>query len=177
MAGKDDTKQTQDAPSRKKAKSAKRSSSRKPGHGAVAIIVEDGKFLVIRRSHKVRAPNLMCFAGGTIESGETPEAAIVRELEEELHLKGQAIEQVWHSVTSWGTKLEWVLVERNPDSQPVANPEEVAEWMWLSGEELLCHPKLLPSVPVFYKAWADGEFVLPSRAGEPDPSWKSLEVS
>jgi 8-oxo-dGTP diphosphatase len=162
---------------RRKTDSVRQSTSRKPGYGAVAIIVEDGKFLVIRRSHKVRAPNLMCFAGGTIEAGETPEAAIVRELEEELRLKGKAIEQVWQSVTSWGTKLEWLLVERHPESQPVANPEEVAEWTWLSGEELLRHPKLLPSVPVFYKAWADGEFQLPSRAGPPNPNWKSLRVT
>lgn len=176
MAGKEGSKGRADTSTRKSTQSAARSSSRKPGHGAVAIIVEDGKFLVIRRSHKVRAPNLMCFAGGTIEAGETPEVAIVRELEEELHLKGTAIEQVWHSVTSWGTKLEWILVERDPNSEPVANPDEVAEWMWLSGEELLQHPKLLPSVPVFYKAWAKGEFELPPRAGQPDPNWTSLRI-
>ncbi len=52
---------------------------RKPGHGAVAIIAENEKFLVIRRSAKVRAPGMLCFAGGTIEAGETPVQAIVRE--------------------------------------------------------------------------------------------------
>ncbi|MFN3192155.1 MAG: NUDIX hydrolase [Aureliella sp.] len=151
-----------------------RSRRRKPGHGAVAIIVEDGKFLVIRRSAKVRAPNLLCFAGGTIESGETPEQAIERELLEELNLVGTAVQHVWKSVTGWGTKLEWVLVKRDADSQPEANPEEVSEWMWLSGAELLEHPKLLPSVPAFYKAWAKGEFELPSRAGDPDPTWTQI---
>lgn len=143
----------------------------KPQHGAVAVLVEEERFLVIRRSAFVRAPNLLCFAGGTIEVGESPEQAIVRELQEELSIEAQAREHVWQSRTSWGTLLEWVLVERKPDSHPVANPQEVAEWMWLSPAELLRHPDLLPSVPAFFSAWAKGELELPEKAGAADPSW------
>lgn len=146
----------------------------KPGHGAVAIIVEAGEFLVIRRSQFVRAPNLLCFAGGTIEAGESPEVAIVRELAEELSLEGRAQQHVWRSRTAWGTLLEWLLVERSEESDPVANPHEVAEWMWLSGAQLLQHPDLLPSVPAFFRAWANEEFTLPDRAGEPNVAWKNL---
>ena len=68
---------------------------KKPGHGAVAIVVEEEKFLVIRRSATVRAPNLLCFAGGTIESGESPQEAIERELLEELGVVGVARDHVW----------------------------------------------------------------------------------
>ena len=146
----------------------------KPRRGAVAVIVEDGNFLVIRRSELVRAPDLLCFAGGTIEIGETPHQAIERELLEELSLRGEAREHIWQSRTTWGTELEWVLVDRHPDSQPIANLDEVAEWMWLDPESLLGHPKLLPSVPAFFVAWARNEFNLPRRAGEPDPNWLSL---
>lgn len=149
-------------------------SGSRPSHGAVAIVVEQAKFLVIRRSAVVRAPNLLCFAGGTIEKGESPEQAIVRELREELNLAGRAVEHVWQSRTAWGTLLDWVLVERQWDSNPSANPAEVAEWMWLSGAELLRHPELLPSVPAFFRAWAHGEFALPNRAGEPQSDWKDL---
>jgi 8-oxo-dGTP diphosphatase len=143
----------------------------KPRRGAVAIIVEDGNFLVIRRSELVRAPNLVCFAGGTIEIGETPEQAIERELQEELNLWGVAKEHVWQSVTTWGTTLEWVLVERRQDSIPQANPAEVSEWMWIKPQSLLRHPQLLPSVPAFFSAWARQAFQLPERAGVPDPRW------
>ena len=143
----------------------------KPRRGAVAIIVEESKFLVIRRSELVRAPNLLCFAGGTIEDGETPLQAIERELIEELNLKSTALEHVWQSHTAWGTQLEWVLVERQPDSHPQPNPAEVAEYMWLAPEILLRHPKLLPSVPAFFVAWAKSEFTLPERAGQPDLGW------
>lgn len=143
----------------------------KPRRGAVAVIVENGSFLVIRRSRWVRAPDLLCFAGGTIERGETPQEAIERELIEELNLHGKATDHIWQSVTAWGTKLEWVLVDRQPDSQPVANLSEVAEWMWLDPPSLLEHPKLLPSVPAFFGAWASKQFQLPERAGQPDPKW------
>ncbi|MEO8271535.1 MAG: NUDIX hydrolase, partial [Aureliella sp.] len=115
--------------------------------------------------------NLLCFAGGTIEAGESPEQAIVRELQEELALESQARAHVWQSRTTWGTLLEWVLVERDAASQPVANPQEVAEWMWLKPTELLEHPELLPSVPAFFRAWAHGELQLPPRAGSPQPGW------
>lgn len=143
----------------------------KPRHGAVAVIVEDGRFLVIRRSQYVRAPNLLCFAGGTIEPGESPEQAIVRELQEELAIDSHARQHLWQSRTSWGTLLEWVLVERKTDSIPVADPREVAEWMWLAPEALLKHPDLLPSVPDFFIAWARGHVHLPPRAGIPQANW------
>jgi 8-oxo-dGTP diphosphatase len=147
----------------------------KPRHGAVAIIVEDGQFLVIRRSVHVRAPNLVCFAGGTIETGESPLQAIERELLEELHLEASAQQHVWQSVTTWGTTLEWILVERHPESIPRANEAEVAEWMWLSPTDLLRHPALLPSVPAFFSAWARADFQLPERAGQPDQGWLRLK--
>lgn len=143
----------------------------KPRHGAVAVLVEDEKFLVIRRSPTVRAPNLLCFAGGTIERHETPYEAIVREMHEELALTVEARQHIWQSRTAWGTLLEWVLVERAAASQPVANPAEVSEWMWLSPQELLDHPDLLPSVPAFFSAWANGELTLPEFAGTPNPAW------
>ncbi len=149
---------------------------RKPGHGAVAIVVEDEKFLVIRRSATVRAPNMLCFAGGTIESGESPEQAVVRELQEELAIEAQAREHVWQSRTAWGTLLEWILVERAPHSEPAANPAEVAEWMWIGAADLLVRRDLLPSVPAFFVAWATGTITLPNRAGPADPAWRRLEL-
>lgn len=154
-----------------------RNERKKPGHGAVAILAEEQKFLVIRRSAKVRAPNLICFAGGTIEVGETPSQTIVRELEEELGLKAIAKEHVWQSRTAWGTLLEWIVVDRLADSHPVANQEEVAEWMWVGAEELLVMPDLLPSVPAFFAAWAHAEFDLPTHVGSANPAWRALPRS
>lgn len=146
----------------------------KPGHGAVAVLIEEERFFVIRRSPTVRAPNLLCFVGGTIEDGESPEEAIVREAHEEVALQVRAIENIWQSKTKWGTLLEWVLVERIEQNSPVPNPAEVSECMWFTANELLNHPDLLPSVPAFYSAWAKGEFALPCEAGSPEPTWSDL---
>lgn len=152
-------------------------STRKPRHGAVAVVAESGRFLVIRRSMLVRAPGLLCFPGGGIEHGETPEQAVMRELYEELALDSIDAKHLWQSYTSWGTLLEWLWVERHVDSQPVANPREVADIRWYEPEDLLVQPDLLGSVPDFFAAWALGHFQLPEVAGEPNPSWKALARS
>lgn len=148
----------------------------KPGHGAVGIVVEDEQFLVIRRSPQVRAPNMLCFAGGTVEPGESPEQTVVREMQEELNLTVNVHSHVWQSVTRWGTLLEWFLVHRDGDAEPVPNTAEVSEWMWLTAEQLLTHPDRLPSVPHFFVEWSKGTFDLPKRAGRPDPKWQHLTL-
>lgn len=129
--------------------------------GAVGVVVEEGKFLVIRRSPLVRAPNLLCFPGGGVETGETSDVAVVRELREELHLETRVERLLWKSVTAWGTQLDWFLVHRTPDQVPKANPQEVAEVLWMVPGELLPRRDTLGSVPEFFRAWLDGLFDLP----------------
>ncbi len=51
---------------------------------AVALIDADGRVLVQQRPPGKPMADLWEFPGGKVEPGETPEAALVRELEEEL---------------------------------------------------------------------------------------------
>ena len=51
---------------------------------AVALIDRDGRVLLAQRPEGKSMAGLWEFPGGKIEAGETPEAALVRELEEEL---------------------------------------------------------------------------------------------
>jgi 8-oxo-dGTP diphosphatase len=51
---------------------------------AVALIDRDGRILLAQRPEGKSMAGLWEFPGGKIEEGETPEAALVRELEEEL---------------------------------------------------------------------------------------------
>jgi 8-oxo-dGTP diphosphatase len=53
---------------------------------AVALIDRDGRVLLARRPEGKAMAGLWEFPGGKLKDGETPEAALVRELEEELGL-------------------------------------------------------------------------------------------
>ena len=51
---------------------------------AVALIDTDGKVLLAQRPEGKSMAGLWEFPGGKVEAGETPEHALIRELEEEL---------------------------------------------------------------------------------------------
>ncbi|RVT89121.1 (deoxy)nucleoside triphosphate pyrophosphohydrolase [Sphingomonas crocodyli] len=56
---------------------------------AVALIDADGRVLVQQRPEGKPMAGLWEFPGGKIEPGETPEAALIRELREELGIETQ----------------------------------------------------------------------------------------
>ncbi|TZG27901.1 (deoxy)nucleoside triphosphate pyrophosphohydrolase [Sphingomonas montanisoli] len=56
---------------------------------AVALIDADGRVLVQQRPEGKPMAGLWEFPGGKIEPGETPEAALIRELREELAIETQ----------------------------------------------------------------------------------------
>ncbi|AZT91993.1 (deoxy)nucleoside triphosphate pyrophosphohydrolase [Brevibacterium aurantiacum] len=49
-----------------------------------AVVTNDGKILSARRSESMSLPGMWEFPGGKVEPGETPRAALVREMQEEL---------------------------------------------------------------------------------------------
>jgi 8-oxo-dGTP diphosphatase len=129
-------------------------------HAVVAIIIEESRFLVIRRSEFVRAPGLLCFPGGGIEAGEDFETAVKRESFEELGLNVDVVKHIWSSKTHWGTKLEWLVCNRALHQEPCPNPEEVSEVHWMEERELRRRSDLLGSLPDFFAAKDRNVFVL-----------------
>ena len=126
--------------------------------GAIGVLPgENGTLLVIERSATVRAPGKYCFPGGEIEEGETEQAAVQRELREEVGLEVEPLRQLWKSEAQSGVLLHWWLVRRVDAAQPPQpNPREVASCHWLSLEEIEHHPKTLLTNRRFAAAVRDG---------------------
>lgn len=128
--------------------------------GVVAVVVREGRFLVIRRSDEVVAPGMICFPGGGIEGEESEEETLVREIREELGVAITPVRRVWRSVTPWNVELAWWL-SRIDNGQPVRpNPAEVASAHWHSVEEMRRLPNLLESNHHFLDALESGEIDL-----------------
>lgn len=124
--------------------------------GVVGVIVRGDQFLVIRRSQHVRAPGMYCFPGGAIESGETEDQAVRRELFEELSVVVRPLRRLWESTTAWNVHLAWWLVELDAGAAIQPNPLEVEFWQWLTPEQMLTLP-LLPSNVEFLAFWKQNQ--------------------
>ena len=120
--------------------------------GAVAVVVRDGRLLVIRRSRHVVAPGMFCFPGGGIESGESDADALVREIREELGVAVRPLRPVWRSTTPWGVRLHWWLSALDADVRLVPDPNEVESVHWYTPDEMARLPDLLPSNRSFLEA-------------------------
>ncbi len=128
--------------------------------GVVAVIVREGRFLVIRRSDQVIAPGMVCFPGGGIEGGESEEETLVREIREELGVTIAPVRRIWRSVTPWNVKLAWWLGEIDQEQPFAPNPAEVACIQWVSTDEMRELPNLLESMHHFLDALAGEEIEL-----------------
>ncbi len=128
--------------------------------GVVAVAVSDDRFLVIRRSLHVAAPGAFCFPGGRVEAGESEEAALAREMTEELAVEAAPIRRVWRSVTSWHVELAWWLVRLDSAEKMRPYDREVASVHWLTGPQMRWLPGLLESNSQFLDALDRGEIVL-----------------
>src|SRR5579871_4171985 len=102
-----------------------------PGRrGAVAIIVRDGRMLVIRRSRHVIAPLVYCFPGGGIEDGETEEVAVAREVLEEVGVTIEPLRRLWECTTAWKVHLAWWLADMDQNAVLNPDPREVESVHW-----------------------------------------------
>ena len=132
-----------------------------PGRrGAVAIVVQDNRMLVIRRSRHVIAPLAYCFPGGGIEDGETEEAAVVREVHEEIGIPIRPLRRLWQCVTAWKVHLAWWLAGMERTAVAAPNPREVESIHWFTPREMAELSELLDSNREFLELVERGEIRL-----------------
>lgn len=103
-----------------------------PLRGVIAVIENEGRLLMIRRSATVRAPLTWCFPGGGIEPGETQEAALIRELQEELALTVQPGKHLMTQTKHDGRLVLYCWSARILSGEPIPCPTEVADVEWMS---------------------------------------------
>ena len=120
--------------------------------------------LVVRRSQTVVAPGALCFPGGGVEEGETPEQAVCREFQEEVALEVKARRFLVKNTTPSGAPLYWFWVEtfeKDFDKlRIVVQPEEVAGYEWRTLPELLDDDSFLDNNREIVRKIIDGEIPL-----------------
>lgn len=128
--------------------------------GVVAVIVQEARFLVIRRSQHVRAPGAFCFPGGAIEAHETEPVALQRELREELEASIRTVRRIWQCATPNGVQLGWwhAVLDKPQSLRP--NPHEVESFHWLTARQILALPQLLATNREFISALDRREITL-----------------
>jgi 8-oxo-dGTP pyrophosphatase MutT (NUDIX family) len=128
--------------------------------GAVAVIAQQGKLLVIRRSQHVVAPGYFCFPGGGLEPGETETEALVRELREELNCEITPTRRLWENVSRWRIHLAWWQATLVEGTSVVPNPLEVETVHWLTPAEIASLPNVLDGNREFVGSLLRGEIPL-----------------
>ncbi|MBQ9812759.1 MAG: NUDIX domain-containing protein [Thermoguttaceae bacterium] len=120
--------------------------------------------LVIRRSANVAAPGALCFPGGGVEQGESPEEAVCREFREEVGIDVRVVRFLAENTTPSGAPLYWFSaesVERDPDAlRIVVQPEEVAGYEWRALVDLLDDPDFLSNNLAIVRKIVAGEIAL-----------------
>jgi len=102
-----------------------------------AIVIVDDRVLLTRRSADTHLPNLWEFPGGKVEPGESMQAALVRELREEIGVEAEVFDEYFTATHRYPEKsielhfFNCAIVEGSPRAI------EVADVQWCSLSDLL----------------------------------------
>ena len=118
---------------------------------AAALVNAQGKILLAQRPEGKSMAGLWEFPGGKIEQGETPEAALARELDEELKVKiaPEALEAFTFASHSYENfhLLMPLYVVRQWSGSP--EPTEGQTLAWVDVHELHQYPAPAADIPLF----------------------------
>ncbi|MFD5076230.1 (deoxy)nucleoside triphosphate pyrophosphohydrolase [Streptomyces sp. NPDC058371] len=130
-----------------------------------AALLSDGRLLAARRSAPPELAGRWELPGGKVEPGETPEAALVRELREELGVDAEPVERVpgeWPLKPGYVLRV-WTAQLRSGRPEPLQDHDELR---WLTPDEIWDVDWLdqdVPAVRAVLAGWATGS--VPRAAG------------
>lgn len=117
---------------------------------AVALIDTDGRVLLAQRPEGKSMAGLWEFPGGKVEQGETPEAALIRELHEELGIDTWAsclapLTFASHSYDDFHLLMP-LFACRKWEGTP--QPQEGQSLKWVKPKEMRAYPMPAADIPL-----------------------------
>jgi 8-oxo-dGTP diphosphatase len=101
-----------------------------------AMIEQDGRYLITQRPPKATLPLLWEFPGGRVEAGETDEAALARELSEEMGIAVTVGDRVIHVEHAYeGYDIDFCVYRCILRAGPIRNIR-VHDHRWVFPDEL-----------------------------------------
>lgn len=120
-----------------------------------AVIVRDGRILAAQRGPDKALPGMWEFPGGKIESGETAEAALKRELEEEL----LCTTEIGRHVDTTAYEYDFGIVNLSTYYATLVSGEpkltEHVEVRWISPADLLSVEWAPADIPAVHRIMQD----------------------
>lgn len=117
---------------------------------AVALIDVDGRVLLAQRPKGKSMAGLWEFPGGKVEAGETPEAALIRELGEELGIQTHQsclapLTFASHAYDDFHLLMPLFACRR---WQGIVTPREGQELAWVRARDLSQYPMPAADIPL-----------------------------
>ena len=118
---------------------------------AVALVRSDGRLLLAQRPKGKAMAGLWEFPGGKVEAGESPQAALARELKEELGVAVteadmQAFSFASHAYETFHLLMPVFLVRRWEGEIKALEGQQLA---WVSAAEIRSYPAPEADLPLF----------------------------
>jgi 8-oxo-dGTP diphosphatase len=117
---------------------------------ACALVDADGRVLIAERPEGKSMAGLWEFPGGKVEAGETPEASLIRELQEELGIVTEAaclapLTFVSHAYQDFHLLMPLYVCRR---FQGIATPREGQRLKWVRPKALRDYPMPPADAPI-----------------------------
>jgi len=123
-------------------------------HASKSLIIEDGKYLLLKRSDDVpKYKDHWDFPGGRQEPGETPEQTLIRETKEEINLDvipDKILKEFDYIFTTDNFALHFYIFSVKSYTGEIKISHEHKEYKWFSPDEI--PDKLHPCVAKFFES-------------------------